>query len=191
MAHSYENPERVQNTKVYSDAIKEYLIDTKSKDAIDFGCGTGLIGMNLLNEFRSMLFLDTSQNMLKIIDQKISDANALNASTLCFDFETSAQPGIRADYIFMVNILLHIQDFETVLAKLYDILNTEGHLLIVDFNKNDEVVSDLVHNGFDQEQLKETMSKMGYSDIQGKTFYAGSKLFMGQDASLFVLDAKK
>jgi ubiquinone/menaquinone biosynthesis C-methylase UbiE len=191
MANSYENPERVQMAKVSSDAIKEYLIDTKSKDAIDFGCGTGLVGMNLLNEFRSMLFLDTSQNMLKIIDQKISDANALNASTLCFDLETSAQPGIRADYIFMVHVLLHIQDFEPVLARFYDILNSEGHLLIVDFNKNDKVVSDLVHNGFDQEQLKETMSKIGYKDIQSKTFYAGNKLFMGQDASLFILDAKK
>jgi ubiquinone/menaquinone biosynthesis C-methylase UbiE len=191
MANSYENPERVQMAKVSADAIKEYLIDTKSKDAIDFGCGTGLAGMNLLNEFRSMLFLDTAQNMLKIVDQKISDANALNASTLCFDFETSAQPGIRADYIFMVNVLLHIQDFEPVLARLYDILNTEGHLLIIDFNKNDKVVSDLVHNGFDQEQLKETMSKIGYKDVQSKTFYSGSKLFMGQDASLFILDAKK
>ena len=191
MANSYENPERVQMAKVSADAIREYLIDTKSKDAIDFGCGTGLIGMNLLNEFRAMLFLDTSQNMLKIIDQKISDTNALNASTLCFDFETSTPPGIRADYIFMVNVLLHIQDFESVLARLYDILNAEGHLLIVDFNKNDEVVSDLVHNGFDQEQLKETMSKIGFKDIQSKTFYTGSKLFMGQDASLFILDAEK
>lgn len=191
MADSYENAERVQMAKVSADAIKEYLIDTKSKDAIDFGCGTGLVGMDLLNEFRSMLFLDTSQNMLKIVEQKISDANAQNASTLCFDLETSATPAIRADYIFMVNVLLHIQDFEPVLATLYDILNAEGHLLIVDFNKNDQVVSDLVHNGFDQEQLKVIMSKIGYKDIQSKTFYAGSKLFMNQDASLFILDAKK
>jgi len=76
--------------------------------------------MNLLNEFRSMLFLDTSQNMLNIINQKISDSNALNASTV-----------------------------------LYCILNFNGHLLIVDFNKNEEVVSDMFHIGFDQGQLKE------------------------------------
>jgi ubiquinone/menaquinone biosynthesis C-methylase UbiE len=191
IANRYDTSERIQIAKVSSDAIKEYLIDTKSKDAIDFGCGTGLVGINLLNEFRSMLFLDTSQNMLNIIDQKISDSNALNASTLCFDFETSTQPSIRADYIFMAQVLLHIQDFESVLSKLYDILNFEGHLLIVDFDKNDEVVSDMVHNGFDQEQLKEIMSKIGYKDIQSKTFYTVSKLFMGQDASLFILDAKK
>ncbi|MDF2872193.1 MAG: methylase involved in ubiquinone/menaquinone biosynthesis [Anaerocolumna sp.] len=191
IANRYDTTERVQIAKVSSDAIKEYLVDTKSKAAIDFGCGTGLVGINLLNEFRSMLFLDTSQNMLNIVDQKIFDSNALNASTLCFDFEASIQPSIRADYIFMAQVLLHIQDFESVLSKLYDILNFEAHLLIVDFDKNDEVASDIVHNGFDQEQLKEIMSKIGYKDIQSKTFYTGSKLFMGQDASLFILDAKK
>lgn len=191
IANNYDTSERVQIAKVSSDTIKEYLVDTKSKDAIDFGCGTGLVGMNLLNEFRSTLFLDTSQNMLNIIDQKISDSNALNASTMCFDLETSTQTNIRADYIFMAQVLLHIQDFESVLSKLYDILNIGGHLLIIDFNKNDQVVSDMVHNGFDQEELKEIISKIGYKDIQSKTFYAGSKLFMGQDASLFILVAKK
>ena len=191
MANSYDTPERIQLTKVYTAAIKEYLINTKNKDAIDFGCATGLMGMDLLKEFRSMLFLDTAQNMLNIVDQKISEAKAPNASTLCADFESLTPSGIRADYILMVQVLLHIQDFESVLAKLYDVLNVGGHLLIVDFNKNEEIVSELVHNGFNQERLRETMMKMGCKDVQSKTFFAGSKLFMGQDASLFILDAKK
>lgn len=191
IANSYDTSERVQIAKVSSDAIREYLFDAKSKDAIDFGCGTGLVGMDLLNEFKSILFLDTSQNMINIIKQKISDSNILNASTLCFDFETAAQSSIRADYIFMAQVLLHIKDFESVLSRLYDILNFEGHLIIVDFNKNNEIVSDMVHNGFDQEKLTDIMLKIGYKDIQTKTFYAGSKIFMGHDASLFILDSQK
>ena len=74
---------------------------------------------------------------------------------------------------------------------LYDILNFEGHLIIVDFNKNDEIVSNMVHNGFDQKKLSDIMLKIGYKDIQTKTFYTGSKIFMGHDASLFILDSKK
>jgi ubiquinone/menaquinone biosynthesis C-methylase UbiE len=167
------------------------LVDAKSKDAIDFGCGTGLVGMDLLNEFKSILFLDTSQNMINQVKQKISDANIHNASTLCFDFETASLSSIRADYIFMVQVLLHIKNIESVLSKLYDILNFEGHLIIVDFNKNEEIVSDMVHNGFDQKKLSDIMLKIGYKDIQTKTFYSGSKIFMGRDASLFILDSKK
>ena len=191
IANSYDNPERHHIAKVASDAIKEYLGDTRSKSAIDFGCGTGLVGMNLVNEFESLLFMDTSENMLDIVKKKITDVGALNARTLCFDFESSSQPDLRADYIFMAQVLLHIQDYEAVLAKLHAVLNDEGHLLIVDFNKNDKVVSELVHNGFDQEQLKALMLKIGFKDIRSKTIYSGTKLFMNQDASLFIMDGKK
>ena len=64
-------------------------------------------------------------------------------------------------------------------------------MLIVDFNKNDKVVSELVHKGFDQEQLQESLLKIGYKDIRIENIYSGSKLFMNQDASLFIMCAKK
>ncbi|MWV46255.1 methyltransferase [Paenibacillus sp. HJL G12] len=191
IANIYDTPERIQIAKVSSDAIREYLIDTKSKNAIDFGCGTGLVGMNLLNDFNSVLFLDTSPNMVNQIKQKISDFNIQNADTLCFDFETEGLSDLRADYIFMAQVLLHIDDVEFVLSRLFDVLNEGGHLLIVDFNKNENIVSDIVHNGFHQEELTDIMKKIGYGHIQSKTCYTGSKIFMGQDASMFILDAQK
>lgn len=191
MANRYDTSERIQIAKVASDAIREYLVDADRKSAIDFGCGTGLVGMNLLNDFKSMLFLDTSQNMIHQIEQKISDFKIQNADTLCFDFEKEGRPDLRADYIFMAQVLLHIQDTESVLSRLYDVLDAGGHLLIVDFDKNENIASDKVHNGFDQANLTELMSKIGFRDIQSKTIYTGSKIFMNHDASLFVLDAQK
>lgn len=191
LADRYDTPERIEIAKVSSNAIREFLVDAKSKNAIDFGCGTGLVGMNLLNDFNSMLFLDTSQKMVNRIKQKIANFNIQNADTLCFDFEKEGRADLHADYIFMAQVLLHINDIELVLSRLYDVLNVGGHLLIVDFNKNEEIVSDLVHNGFDQIELTEIMAKIGYRDIQSKTFYTGRKIFMGYDASLFILDTQK
>ena len=49
----------------------------------------------------------------------------------------------------------------------------------------------MVHNGFDQVELIKLMTKIGYREIQSKTFYTGSKIFMGHDASLFILDSQK
>ena len=191
IANTYETPERVQIAKISSDAIREYLVDAKNKNAVDFGCGTGLIGMNLLNDFQSILFLDTSQNMIHQIKQKISNSNIQNVATLCFDFEQDCLSNLHVDYIFMAQVLLHIKDFKAVLLKLYDVLNPGGHLIIIDFNKNDEIVSDMVHNGFDQEILTDIMLNIGYKGIQSKTFYKGRKIFMGHDASLFILDSQK
>lgn len=91
----------------------------------------------------------------------------------------------------MAQVLLHINDVELILSRLFDILNIAGHLLIIDFNKNEEVVSDIVHNGFDLENLTDIMTKIGYKEIKSKTFYSGSKIFMNHDESLFILDSKK
>jgi ubiquinone/menaquinone biosynthesis C-methylase UbiE len=191
IANKYDTSERIKIAKITSNAIREYIVDGKDKSAIDFGCGTGLIGMNLLNDFHSMLFVDTSQNMLGQIKQKIADFNIQNADTLCFDFETAFRSDVHADYIFMAQVLLHINDVELVLSRLYDVLNPEGHLLIVDFNKNEQITSDKVHNGFDQENLIKLMIKIGFKGIKSRTFYSGNKIFMNRDASLFILDSKK
>ncbi|RKP51455.1 class I SAM-dependent methyltransferase [Cohnella endophytica] len=191
IANMYDTPERIQIAKVSSDAIREYLVEANSKNAIDFGCGTGLVGMNLLNDFNSMLFLDTSPNMIDQIKQKISDSNIRNANTLCFDFEKASLTDLHADSIFMAQVLLHIDDVELILSRLFDVLNEGGHLLIVDFDKNEKVISDIVHNGFNQDELTDLMTKIGYKNIQSKTFYNGSKIFMGQDASMFILDSQK
>lgn len=191
IANKYDTPERVQIAKVSSDAIRNYLVDATNKNAIDFGCGTGLVGMNLLNEFNSILFLDTSQKMINQIDQKITKFNIQNVDTLCFDIEKESPVDLQADYIFMAQVLLHIHDVELVLSRLFDVLNVGGHLLIVDFNKNEKVVSDIVHNGFNPEELTDIMTKIRYRDTQFNTFYEGSKIFMGHDASMFILDSKK
>ncbi len=191
IANIYDTSERIQIAKVSSNAIREYLVDTKSKNAIDFGCGTGLVGMNLLNDFNTMLFLDISQNMINQVKQKISSSNTQNATTLSFDFEKDSLLDLHADYIFMAQVLLHINDVELVLSRLNEVLNESGHLLIVDFDKNEKIVSDMVHNGFDQIELADIMTKIGYRDVQSKTFYTGSKIFMGHDASLFILDSQK
>lgn len=191
LADVYDSTERIQIAKISSDAIREYLVDTKNKKAIDFGCGTGLVGMDLLDKFSSIIFLDASQSMINQITRKITDLNIQNADTVYFDFEKEIGSNLNADYIFMAQVLLHISDIKLILSKLYEVLNENGHLIIVDFNKNKKIVSDLVHNGFDQEELAEIMTEIGYKNIQSKTIYTGSKIFMGQDASMFILDSKK
>lgn len=191
IANRYDTPERIQIAEVSANAIREYLVDAKSKNAIDFGCGTGLVGMKLINDFKSILFLDTSQNMIQQVKQKISQSDIQNADILCFDFEKDSLAELQADYIFMVQVLLHISDVELILSRLYEVLKEGGHLIIVDFDKNKNIVSDMVHNGFDQKGLTDIMSRVGYRAIQSRTFYSGSKIFMGQDASLFILDSTR
>lgn len=191
IANSYDTPERILMARLCADAIRETIGDAKIKQAIDFGCGTGLVGMHLLDDFDNILFLDTSQNMVRNVQRKIAELGIQNADTLCFDFEKDSLSGLKADCIFMVQVLLHIQDYRPVLKRLYDVLHAGGHLLIIDFDKNVEINSELVHNGFDQTELAGCLQEMGFTNIQSHTFYHGSKVFMNRDASLFIMDAQK
>ncbi|GLC90308.1 class I SAM-dependent methyltransferase [Lysinibacillus piscis] len=191
IASSYDTNERAEIAKIAANAIRAQLIDASTKDAIDFGCGTGLIGMHMLNDFKSVLFLDAAQNMVDQIQHKITEFNIQHAHTLCLNIENESLANVRADYIFMAQVLLHIENIEFVLTRLYDVLNEGGHLLIVDFDKNENVATDMVHNGFEQAELSSLLAKIGYQNIQSKTFYHGEKIFMAQDASMFIMDGQK
>lgn len=195
IANAYDTPERIRIAKISADAIRGDLlkhgIDTKDMDAIDFGCGTGLVGIGLLDCFRSVLFLDTSESMICRVEEKLRSSDVRNAGTLCYDLEKESLSDLRADCIFMAQVLLHIQDTEVILSRLYDILHEGGQLLIVDFDRNEQIVSDLVHHGFDQHELTCILRSIGYKRVHANTIHSGSKIFMGQDASMFVMGAGK
>ncbi|MFV0395951.1 MAG: class I SAM-dependent methyltransferase [Coprobacillaceae bacterium] len=191
IAKTYNTPDRIKISIACANEIRKYLVDGNNKSAIDFGCGTGLVGLPLANEFQSILFVDASKNMIQYVKEKIKENNINNAEGIAFDLEENQKEIEPVDYIIVVQVLLHIQDTDAILSKLHSLLKKDGHLIIIDFNKNDLVNSEMVHNGFEQKELKSILKKIGYQDISSDTFYQGKEIFMKQDASLFIMDARK
>ncbi|MCP1100952.1 ubiquinone/menaquinone biosynthesis C-methylase UbiE [Aequitasia blattaphilus] len=193
IAYQYDTEKRIEVAKICSDVIRTNIQqgNTKEKALVDFGCGTGLVGMEFLEDFKTVLFIDSAQKMTEVVEQKIEQLQTENATTLCLNLEEESVRDIRGDYIFIVQTLLHIKDTEFILKQLFQMLNPNGHLIIIDFDKNPTIVSQDVHNGFDQNDLKRTMEKVGFSKVQSALFYHGEKLFMNEDAALFIMDGEK
>lgn len=191
MAYRYDTADRIQVASIISDEIQAELSDTKGRSAIDYGCGTGLIGFALADRFRSILFVDRSLEMLRQVQRKIDAADRSNASTLCADFSADIPTGLRADYILLSQVLLHTKNHFLLLDRLTDILLPGGHLIIVDFDKNEQISSDRIHNGFSQTELTSHLYSQGFSAISSHTFYNGEALLMNKPASLFLLHANK
>ncbi len=191
MATQYDNADRVHVANIASTAIKEALTDKSYKLGLDFGCGSGVVGLNLINNFDKVYFLDTSLNMLKVVDEKIKVMGVNNAETLLLDLEenTNINLDVKFDCIFMCQVLLHIPDHKLVIEKLKNLLSSNGTLVIVDFDKNLNIVSDLVHNGFNQDDLCKYIKSLGFSSVQSKNFYTKENLFMNQTATMFLLKA--
>lgn len=194
IANNYDTPDREKIAKITANSILKKLSPQSSAQiAIDYGCGTGPVGMNLLDAFNTVIFADASQNMINIVKKKLEESSHLNAKTVCLDAENQSIQTVKleANTIFMVQVLLHVKEITLLLNNLSETLPPKGQLIIVDFDYNEQVISDKVHNGFKEDKLTQTLHESGFENINRETFYHGKNMFMNKDASLFILTATK
>jgi ubiquinone/menaquinone biosynthesis C-methylase UbiE len=190
MAKRYDTEERIELAKVIVKEVRPELRNSKSKSLIDYGSGTGLISIELSDLVDSILLVDSSKQMMEVAKAKISHKGITNSKVLYSDF-TQETPELKADIVLMSLVLLHIPDTKKILQELFDILNNGGKLIIIDFDKNDKIHHPKVHNGFSHEELKKRLSEVGFKSIEIKTFYHGNRIFMNQDASMFISSSIK
>jgi len=190
MARRYDTEERIELAKVIVKEVRPQLRNSKSKSLIDYGSGTGLISLELSDLVDSILLVDSSKQMLEVAKAKISHTGKTNSKVLYSDF-TQETPELKADIILMSLVLLHIPDTKKILQELFNILNNDGKLIIIDFDKNDKINHPKVHNGFSHEELKKILSEVGFKSIEIKTFFHGNRIFMNQDASMFISSSIK
>ncbi|MED3575033.1 class I SAM-dependent DNA methyltransferase [Cytobacillus praedii] len=190
MAKRYDTVERMELAKVIVKEVKTELQNSKSKSLIDYGSGTGLVSLELTDLADSILLIDSSKQMLDVAKAKITLKGITNAKVLYSDF-TQDTSELKADIVLMSLVLLHIPDTIKILHALFNILNNGGKLIIIDFDKNDKIHHPKVHNGFSHEELKRSLIEVGFKSIEIKSFYHGNKIFMNQDASMFISTSTK
>lgn len=191
IASRYDTDSRIDVANIIIQVVRSELKETKEKTALDYGCGTGLIGLGLTDQFKSILFVDPSAQMIDQVNRKIEFGQIERASTLCCDFLEQVPNELQVDYVILSQVLLHIKNSRSILAGLYDVLKKDGHLLVIDFDKNESIISDQVHNGFEQKELIKLLKEIGFSSASSRTFYHGKGIFMNKDASMFILNAAK
>lgn len=192
----YDTEPRAKRAEIIADKIKSFIIDGRKKSAMEYGCGTGLVGMHLVDEFCSMLFMDSSQGMIHEVEKKI--ATIPHASAFNGDLMKTLPDNLHLDYIFSSMVLHHIKDTKTILSQFFGLLNREGRLLIVDLDKDDgrfhasEAGFD-GHDGFDQAELNDLLVETGFQKVEICTFYNSEREINGVLAnySLFIAKADK
>lgn len=190
MAKRYDTAERMKLAEIIVNKMKPKLQNCKDKTLLDYGSGTGLIGLELSDSVKAVLLVDSSSQMLEMAKAKIAQRKIQNAQVLEADF-TQEVPSVKADIVFMSLVLLHIPDTNKILQNLFSVLNDGGELWIVDFDKNERISHPKVHNGFAHEELKGQLAEAGFGSTEIQTFHHGKELFMKQDASLFLARSVK
>ena len=191
-ARTWDKPHRTLRARIIAEEIRK-KIPASTGRGLDFGCGTGLIGMELRDLFDELVLFDTSNEMLAVVGEKAEKENASNI-TATSDWTNHG----KYDFIYSSMVLHHIEDVKAQLALFHENLENDGIICIVDLDEDDgsfhlNYPDFDGHNGFRHEDLEEMLLASGYSDVEVKTFYRDEKHIgeVAREYSLFIATATK
>jgi len=141
--------------------------------ALDFGCGTGLLTLELAERVETVTGLDNSPAMLAELETKISRAGLTNVKTLLADLGRGDALPAPFNLVTSAMALHHVSDLLLVLAKLFAATASGGRLALADLDTESGDFHDdtagVYHFGFDRIDLVDTLAGIGWTDIDAKT----------------------
>lgn len=197
-AKNWDTDKRIKRAKLISDEMSREIDMSKSASAMEFGCGTGLISLNLHESLHQIDLIDTSVEMINQLNRKIESNQIANMTGKCVDITNNEQLASNYDLIYTSMALHHIPDTMAILKNFYKLLDEGGQLCLVDLNS---VSKDFHshepnfdgHDGFDMDDLKGLVENIGFSNVRIRTFYDGVKGVgdLKVNYKLFILSASK
>ncbi len=169
------DPQKVERARAVAEAIRKALPLSPSMKALEYGCGTGLLSFALQSDLGQITLADTSQGMLDVLANKITDAQVMNMQPVRLDLESDPIPAERFDLTYSLMTLHHIHNVKRVLSKFHDLLAPHGYLLVADLDQEDgsfhtDGTTD-VHKGFDRAELQKTVEQSGFENVRFSTAY--------------------
>jgi ubiquinone/menaquinone biosynthesis C-methylase UbiE len=191
-----ENPMHMERSMAISIKMKETLPLRKDMKALEYGAGTGILSFILAEKLGHITMMDSSAEMVKVMEEKVLVSKATNLSPVFMNLEKE-RPYAFYDLIFNQMVLHHITDIHSIFDKFYQMLLPGGFLAIADLYTEDgsfhgEDVD--VHLGFDPEKLKKELLVAGFKSVNFEQCYTVKREVTGETPRLFpifLLNASK
>lgn len=168
-----ERPQRVQLAQDVADAILGQLPQTTRLDVLDFGCGTGLLTLQLQPLVHAITGLDSAPGMLAVLNRKIANLKLGNARTVLCDVAQGQKLPGRYDLVVSSMTLHHIEFITPLLALLYTVLVPGGRLCIADLDPEQGRFhtdnTGVFHCGFDRDLLCAALRVAGFHHVTAQT----------------------
>lgn len=200
-AKDWDNqPRRIALMRAIGEAILRETTLTREMDVLDYGCGTGLIGLFLLPHVRTVTGADNSSGMLEVLQHKIAAGRLLNMKAIVLDLQRDAVPHDRYHMIVVSMAMHHIADTGRVLCGFHELLTPGGTLCLADLDTepgdfHPANMAEIVHHhGFDREELKQRLADAGFSETKDTTALTFNKAVEGhgnRKFSVFLISARR
>jgi len=183
------NPGRVKLANEVADAIIREAAPANNMDALDFGCGTGLVTLRLQPLVRTIIGADSSPGMLGVLEGKIRAQGLKNVETRFVDFDKGDLIEGRFDLLVSSMTLHHVPDTARLFKQWHDLLLPGGLLCFADLDAEDGSFhgdnTGVFHLGFDRDHLKKLLLAAGFRDIRGTTATAMMRDIEGKGEKAF------
>ncbi|WP_027945893.1 class I SAM-dependent methyltransferase [Amycolatopsis taiwanensis] len=175
-AATWDDQAKTKRAHVVAAAIRRAVNPTGATRVLEYGAGTGLVSQELAGSVGPLTLADPSKGMREVMHSKLA-TGALPASSRIWDLDLSAGriPDERFDLVVTVMTLHHIPDLTPVLDGFARLLDSGGHLCVVDLVKEDGSFhhdGDFHgHHGFDTQDLSTKLESAGFTDVHVEQVY--------------------
>ena len=192
------NPGRVKIAHDVAAAIQREVKLSPEMDVLDYGCGTGLLAMQLQSQVKSVTGADSSPAMLEVLTDKINTLKPGNVSTQFVDFERGAHALGQYDLIISSMVTHHVPDTSALFKEWMRLLKPQGRIAFADLDSEDGAFhgdnTGVFHLGFDRAKLRELLLATGFAEVRDCTATAVRKEIEGQgmrEFPIFLIVARK
>ncbi len=164
------NPGRVKLANEVADAIIREASPSRDMDALDYGCGTGLVTLRIRPMVRTITGADSSDGMLGILENKVRTASLPNVRTQLVDFERGGKVAGAFHLVVSSMTMHHVKDTRGLFRQWHDILLPGGLLAAADLDTEDGSFhgdnAGVFHFGFNRDELKKLAHETGFRDVR-------------------------
>ena len=133
-AAQWDSDDKIKMMMGLAEKTKEILNLSAPLEIMDFGCGTGLFGLEFADYASGLLGVDTSAGMLEVFNQKTNGVEKI--SSMLIDLEHEDLPK-KFDLIVSSMAFHHLAAPDQMLMKMKQMLNPGGRMAIVDLDEED------------------------------------------------------
>lgn len=183
---------RVALAHAVAEAIAARVPLSKDQSVLDFGCGTGLVTLELGPMVGTMAGADTSPGMLATLAGK-AEAQGLALQLLSLNTDEVTDLGGPYDLIVSSMTLHHVPDVPALFHQFVQHLHPGGHVALADLDEEDGSFHEdgvgYHHKGFHRAKVQAWLEAAGFQDIHLDTATVTRK--GGKDYPVFLAAACK
>lgn len=159
-----EDPKKIAMTNRYVEEVLKQIDIQKDWKVLEVGAGTGLVGLQFLPKVKSVVFEDTSEAMLGILEKKLENEDKQKGQIFLGEVTDYKESDI--DLVISSMAFHHIEDTSALLQHLYTIIKPGGIIAIADVRTEDgsfHHFQPIPHKGFDTDTLSLQFFSAGFS----------------------------